>query len=73
MKKGIHPIKYNTHFITSMNNSYSILFVFNVGKLKMDIDPYNHIVYNRLLNINTIKQENKVSRIRLFDRLIKSN
>lgn len=66
MKKGIHPIKYNTNFITSINNSYRLPFIFNINKLKIEIDPYNHIVYNKLLNINTIKQDNKFNRIRLF-------
>jgi ribosomal protein L31 len=66
MKKGIHPIKYNINFVTSINNSYILPFLFNITKLKMDIDPYTHIIYNKLLNINTIKQENKYNRIRLF-------
>jgi ribosomal protein L31 len=66
MKKGIHPIKYNVNIITTKKNAYQIPFVFNINKLKMEIDPYTHIIYNKLLNINVIKQEGTSSRLRLF-------
>lgn len=66
MKKGIHPIKYNVNIITTKRNSYKIPLIFNINKLKMEIDPYSQIIYNKLLNINIIKQEGISSRLRLF-------
>jgi ribosomal protein L31 len=66
MKKGIHPIKYNINIITNKKNSFIITSIFNINKLKTDIDIYSHIIYNKLLNINVTKHDNFLNRLRLF-------
>jgi ribosomal protein L31 len=66
MKKGIHPIKNYITIITTKNNSFKIPSIFKINKIKIDIDTYSHITYNKLLNINITKQESNLNRLRLF-------
>jgi len=66
MRRGIHPIKHNVNIITTINNSYKLSFIYNIKRFKLEIDPYSHIIFNKLLNVNTIKQEKTLNRLRLF-------